>query len=132
MPPPIQPTTSLGTSALINRPLYHAAPKPLSPGLDLPEKQLQIGRLAAIARNWTPEQKALFLKKANDSVNAARTRFSSWSVKNQVECMCLRYTCIMTLVLPDLGEMDTPIPKHEIWSAASIKTYAHFILPLLV
>ena len=132
MAPSTSSTPSVGTSALINHPLYYAAPKPLFSGLDLPEKQLQISHLAAIAKNWSTEQRALFLKKANDSVNAACTRFSSWSVKNQVECMCLCYTCIMTLVLPDLGEMDPPIPKNEIWSAASIKAHAHMILPLLV
>ena len=117
---------------LANRPLYHAAPKPLSAGLDIPQKQLLLGRMAALSKNWTPEQRAKFLKVATESVATARARFSSWSIKTQVKCACLRRDCLMTVVLPDNGVLVDPIPKRLIWSSKVLVEHAHLFLPSCV
>ena len=117
---------------LANRPLYHAAPKPLSAGLDIPKKQLLLGRMAALSKNWTPEQRAKFLKVATESVATACARFSSWLIKTQVECACLCRDCLMTVVLLDNGVLVDPIPKRLIWSSKVLVEHAHLFLPSCV
>ena len=117
---------------LANWPLYPAAPKPLSAGLDIPQEQLPLGHMAALSKNWTPEHRAKFLKVATKSVAAARARFSSWSTKTQVECACLRWDCLTTVVLPDNGVLVDPIPKRLIWSSKVLVEHAHLFLPSCV
>lgn len=84
--------------------------------------------MAQVARNWSDEQKALFKQRAAKTIADARVRFSSWSIKTQIECCVLRYTCLILEVLPELGEIRQAPPKNEIWSAAIVKKYAHFHL----
>jgi len=87
-----------------------------------------MGRMAQIARNWSDAQKSTFLEQAAKTVADARVRFSSWSVKNQVDCCVLRYTCLMLNVLPEFREI-APVEKGKIWSTDVLKTHAHFLLP---
>ena len=88
-----------------------------------------MGRVAKLAASWTPDQVKDYVEKVKELVVATQNRYYSLSVKRRTEMTALQWEFFLSLVLPQWGEIDNPIPRGELWLASIVKAYSHYLLP---